>query len=54
MDNILESACQHPGCLCVIGEDYCGEYCRSHAGHTEDQQHPCECGHDACKSAAME
>jgi hypothetical protein len=47
--------CQHMGCRCQAeqGEDFCGDYCREHAGNAVHEEHTCECGHDACTMAAV-
>jgi hypothetical protein len=47
--------CQHMGCGCEAeqGEEFCGDYCREHAGDAAHEEHRCECGHDACTMAAV-
>jgi hypothetical protein len=47
--------CQHMGCRCQAeqGEEFCGDYCREHAGDAAHEEHMCECGHDACTVAAV-
>ncbi len=38
--------CAHELCTCAATEgEYCGDYCREHAGQEEDV---CGCGHDEC------
>jgi hypothetical protein len=47
--------CQHMGCRCQAeqGEEFCGDYCRQHAGDAVHEEHVCECGHDACTMVAV-
>jgi hypothetical protein len=44
--------CAHTGCRCEVepGTRYCSDYCEEHGDHADD--HACECGHDACATAA--
>lgn len=47
--------CQHMGCRCQVepGQEFCGDYCREHSGDAAHEEHMCECGHDACTTAAV-
>lgn len=42
--------CGHQGCTCQVeqGQEFCGDYCREHAGHQDHDTHACECGHPGC------
>ncbi|HXV61925.1 MAG TPA: NAD(P)-dependent oxidoreductase, partial [Vicinamibacteria bacterium] len=48
-----KSMCRSPECGCEIekGQTFCSPYCESDVGKSLPSQ-PCQCGHDACRSAA--
>jgi hypothetical protein len=44
--------CLHDGCTCRTDRDqeFCSDYCRTHAAVGEHASHACQCGHPGCGS----
>ena len=48
--------CGHLGCRCLTSEQFCSDFCRTHATEPNDRgpEFDCGCGHDACKALVGE